>query len=194
MSIPSAAHISQPTPPYLSTFLPYTLSYSFSFHFPDLVSLSSLSLLFSFSSEGEEHHPRLGASPARSAAVEATVPPPEFFSSSFREFRRVLSLVSTPFYLAYMTSLFSFLFYFLYSSMVLLSFLHHELQHEQDKERGQRRYNGISEHRGGGGLLRTSSVFFLSFKKTFFVLNPGIFSNPGVLLVFYFPLQFHMTL
>jgi hypothetical protein len=93
----------------------------------------------------------------------------------------VFSLVSVPFYLAYMISPFSFLFYFLYSSMVLLSFLHHELQHEQDKERGQRRYNGISEHRGE--LLRTSSVFFLSFKKTFFVLNPGIFSNPGALLV-----------
>jgi hypothetical protein len=113
--------------------------------------------------------------------VEATVPPPEFFSSSFREFRRVFSLVSTPFYLAYMTSLFSFLFYFLYSSMVLPFFLHHELQHERNQEGGQRRYNNISEQQGE--LLLTSSVFFLSFKKTFFVLNPGIYSNPGALLV-----------
>jgi hypothetical protein len=65
--------------------------------------------------------------------------------------------------------------------MVLFFFPHHELPHEQDKKRGQHLYNGIKG--APGELLRTSSVFLLSLKKIFFVLNPGIFSNPGVLLV-----------
>ena len=117
LSIPSAAHISQPTPPYLSTFLPYTLSYSFSFSFPrssfSSLFISSLLLL----QRRRRAPPAVRSIPSaigRRGSNHTTTSfliPEEFFCNSLREFRRVFSLVSVPFYLACMISPFSILFY-----------------------------------------------------------------------------------
>jgi hypothetical protein len=75
---------------------------------------------------------------------------------------------------------------------MVLFFPHHELQHEQDKKRGQHRDDDTTGEPGG---TSTNELSLPSLsQENLLVLNPGIFSNPGVLLVLLLSAVLHDSL